>query len=40
MGVRNLYKLFIDTGAFIAIMDKQDHLHKEARSFYISLKTI
>ncbi|MTI85584.1 MAG: PIN domain-containing protein [Firmicutes bacterium] len=31
-------KLFIDTGAFIAIMDKNDSFHQEARSFYTSLK--
>jgi len=34
MGVTNLYRLFIDTGAFIAIMDKNDSFHQEARSFY------
>lgn len=38
MAVKNPYKLFIDSGAFIAIMNKKDPFHQEARLFYTSLK--
>jgi len=37
MGVKGLYKLFIDTIAFIALVDERDPLHQEARIFYTSL---
>lgn len=37
MGVKGLYKLFIDTGAFIALVDERDPLHQETRTFYTSL---
>jgi len=38
MAVKNPYKLFIDSGAFIASMDKKDPFHQEAQLFYTSLK--
>jgi len=31
MGGKNLYKLFIDTGGFIALVDERDSYHQEAR---------
>ena len=37
MGVKNLYKVFIDTGGFIALVDERDSYHQEARSFYMSI---
>lgn len=37
MGVKDLYRLFIDTGAFIALVDERDPLHQETRTFYTSL---
>lgn len=37
MGGKNLYKLFIDTGGFIALVDERDSFHQEARTFYMSL---
>jgi len=37
MGVKNLYKVFIDTGGFIALVDEKDSYHQEARTFYMSL---
>lgn len=37
MGGKNLYKLFIDTGGFIALVDERDSYHQEARTFYMSL---
>jgi predicted nucleic acid-binding protein len=37
MGVKGLYRLFIDTGAFIALVDERDPLHQETRTFYTSL---
>ena len=30
MGGKNLYKLFIDTGGFIALVDERDSYHQEA----------
>ncbi|MGB9662339.1 MAG: type II toxin-antitoxin system VapC family toxin [Moorellaceae bacterium] len=37
MGAQDLYKLFIDTGAFIALIDERDSLHQASRAFYASL---
>ncbi|HAA90183.1 MAG: Uncharacterized protein XD63_0689 [Thermoanaerobacterales bacterium 50_218] len=37
MGGVHLSKLFIDTSAFIALMDKKDDLHGPAVDFYCSL---
>lgn len=37
MGAKNLYKLFIDSGAFIALINERNLFHKEAHSFYMSL---
>ena len=39
MATKDLYKIFIDTGAFIALLDETDTYHKEASAFYRSLKT-
>jgi len=38
MAAKDLYKLFIDTGAFVAIIDKRDPWYNEALSFYKSLE--
>lgn len=38
MGAKNLYRLFIDTGAFIAMIDERDPLHQEAQAFYTSIR--
>lgn len=37
MATRDLYKIYIDTGAFIALLDETDTYHKEATAFYRSL---
>ncbi|MQL50976.1 hypothetical protein GFC01_01565 [Desulfofundulus thermobenzoicus] len=37
MGAKDLYKLFIDTGAFIALVDEHDPLHQASQAFYTSL---
>jgi len=37
MGAKDLYKLFIDTSAFIALIDERDSLHQMSRTFYASL---
>ncbi|RJQ26568.1 MAG: PIN domain-containing protein [Peptococcaceae bacterium] len=38
MEVKDLYnKLFVDTGAFIALIDENDPLHQKASAFYTSL---
>ena len=38
MAAINPYRLFIDTGAFVAIIDKRDSYYNEAWSFYTSLE--
>lgn len=37
MGAKDLDKLFVDTGAFIALIDERDALHQPSRTFYASL---
>ena len=37
MGAKDLYKVFIDSGAFIALIDERDPLHKASQAFYKSL---
>jgi predicted nucleic acid-binding protein len=37
MGAKDLYRLFIDTGAFIALIDERDPLHQTSQTFYTSL---
>jgi predicted nucleic acid-binding protein len=37
MGAGNLSRLFIDSGAFIALIDDRDSQHKASQSFYKSL---
>ena len=38
MEAKNLSKLFIDTGAFIALICQDDNLHNTATIFYQSLR--
>jgi len=37
MGAKNPYRLFVDTGAFIALIDEHDLLHRASQTFYTSL---
>ncbi len=37
MGAKDLYKLFVDSGAFISLIDERDPLHKASQAFYKSL---
>ena len=37
MATKDIYKIYIDTGAFIALLDETDTYHKEAIAFYRSL---
>lgn len=37
MGAQDLYRVFVDTGAFIALIDERDPLHELAQNFYTSL---
>lgn len=30
-------KIFVDTGAFIALLDKRDRFHEAAKAFYLSV---
>jgi predicted nucleic acid-binding protein len=38
MGAKDLCELFVDTGAFIALVDERDPLHQASQAFYSSLK--
>lgn len=38
MEAKDLYKVFIDTGGLIALLDEIDPYHKESYEFYCSLK--
>jgi hypothetical protein len=38
MGAKDLYKLFIDSGAFIALIDERDPMHQASQTFYTSLE--
>jgi len=38
MGAKDLYKIFIDTGGLIALLDEKDPYHKDSSEFYRSLK--
>jgi hypothetical protein len=37
MGANDLSKLFIDSGAFIALIDEHDSLHQVSQAFYKAL---
>ena len=38
MEAKGLYKIFIDTGGLVALLDEKDPYHKESSEFYRSLK--
>ncbi|NPV73324.1 MAG: hypothetical protein HPY89_05940 [Pelotomaculum sp.] len=38
MEAKGLYKIFIDTGGLIALLDENDPYHKESSEFYRFLK--